>query len=79
MRPLPERFECLVSALAVAIGWEAMIVQRDARNLPRAEEQQVTTWAAHALIDAMLTEAGGTSLPTAPPSRARAPDATADR
>jgi AcrR family transcriptional regulator len=73
-----ERFERLVSALAVAIGWEAMIVLRDTRNLPRAEEQQVTTWAAHALIDAVLTEAGGTSLPAAPPRRARTPDAPAD-
>ncbi|MGH8961036.1 MAG: TetR/AcrR family transcriptional regulator [Jatrophihabitantaceae bacterium] len=52
-----EQFGRLVSGLSVLIGWEAMIVLRDTRGLRRATERRVTTWSAHALIDAMLTEA----------------------
>lgn len=51
-----ERFERLVSALAVLIGWEAMIVLRDTRGLGPTTERRVTIWAAHALIDTMLAE-----------------------
>lgn len=54
-----EQLERLVSALAVVIGWEAMIVLRDTRNLPAGLERRVTAWSAHALIDAMLAEASG--------------------
>lgn len=74
-----EQFERLVSGLSVIIGWEAMIVLRDVRGLAAEDEQAVTLWAAQALVDAMLTEAGqGTSrrvdggrrgpAPTTPPS-----------
>jgi AcrR family transcriptional regulator len=52
-----EQFERLVSALAVVIGWEAMIVLRDTRNLSRTAERRASTWAARALLDAMLAEA----------------------
>ncbi len=52
-----EQFGRLVSALAVVIGWEAMIVLRDIRGLDTAQETQAVTWAARALIDAMLAEA----------------------
>lgn len=62
-----EQFERLVSALAVTIGWEAMIVLRDTRGLPRATEGRVTRWAAHALIDAALSE------PVTPRRRAHTP------
>jgi AcrR family transcriptional regulator len=53
-----EQFERLVSALAVVIGWESMIVLRDTRGLSRAAERRVTRWTAHAVVDAMIVEAG---------------------
>lgn len=56
-----EQFQRLVSGLSVVLGWEAMIVLRDLRALDRAAEARVTEWAAMALLDAMLVEAG---LPT---------------
>jgi AcrR family transcriptional regulator len=56
-----EQFERLVSALAVTIGWEAMIVLRDTRGLRPATERRVTTWTAHTLIDAILAEAATTT------------------
>ncbi|MGH3495529.1 MAG: TetR/AcrR family transcriptional regulator [Sciscionella sp.] len=64
VRPLRDRlsteqFERLVSALAVIIGWEAMIVLRDTRNLSRRQEQRVTLWTAHAVLDAMLAGPDG--------------------
>lgn len=52
-----EQFERLVSALAVVIGFEAMVVLRDVRGLDTARETKTVTWAARALVDAMLTEA----------------------
>lgn len=52
-----EQFERLVSSLALVIGWEAMIVLRDVRGLDHAEETATVTWAARALLDAMLAEA----------------------
>lgn len=54
----PERFDLLVSALAVILGWEALIVLRDTRALSRDREREVITWSAHALIDASLAGAG---------------------
>jgi AcrR family transcriptional regulator len=61
LQPLRERldqeqFERLVSALAMIIGWEAMVVLRDIRSLDTDEETRTVTWAARALVDAMLTE-----------------------
>jgi AcrR family transcriptional regulator len=52
-----EQHNRLVSALAVVLGWEAMIVLRDLRGLDPAAERTVTTWAARALVTAMLREA----------------------
>lgn len=52
-----EQFERLVSALAIVIGWEAMVVLRDIRDLDLDKEKKTVTWAARALVDAMLTEA----------------------
>jgi AcrR family transcriptional regulator len=52
----PRRFERLVSALAMVIGWEALIVLRDIRGLTAADSASVTVWAAHALLHAMLAE-----------------------
>jgi AcrR family transcriptional regulator len=48
----PERFERLVSALALLIGWESMIVLQDTRALTAAEAEEVCVWAARALVAA---------------------------
>ncbi|MFN8187041.1 MAG: helix-turn-helix domain-containing protein [Gaiellales bacterium] len=47
-----ERFERLVSALTVLIGWEAMIVLEDTRGLSHVEAEEVCVWAARALLAA---------------------------
>jgi len=52
-----EQFDRLVSALALVLGWEAMVVLRDLRGLDAAEEAKTVTWAARSLVDAMLAEA----------------------
>ena len=52
-----EQFERLASALALVAGWEAMTVLRDVRGLDAEQEARVLTWAARALVDAMLAEA----------------------
>jgi hypothetical protein len=49
-------FERLVSALAMVIGWEALIVLQDLRGLTPDEQTEVSTWAAHALIRAALQD-----------------------
>jgi AcrR family transcriptional regulator len=54
----PDRFEQLVSALAVVIGWEAFIVLFDVRGLTADQAGQVLTGAALTLIDAALDQAG---------------------
>jgi len=48
----PERFERLVSALALVIGWESMIVLQDIRGLSAQEAEDVCAWAAGALLAA---------------------------
>lgn len=52
-----EQFERLVSALALVIGWEAMVVLRDIRSLDAEREANVVTWATRTLVGAMLAEA----------------------
>jgi hypothetical protein len=37
----PERFERLVSALTLVIGWEAMIVLHDTRGLSASDAEEV--------------------------------------
>lgn len=51
-----ERFERLVSALAMVIGLEALLVLRDIRGLDRAEMEEVSRWATRALLRASLQE-----------------------
>lgn len=53
-----EQYERLVSALALVLGWEALIVLRDVRGLSPDEEADVTSWAARALVAAALADAG---------------------
>jgi len=48
----PERFELLVSALTLVLGWEAMIVLEDTRGLSAAEAEEVCVWSAQALLAA---------------------------
>jgi AcrR family transcriptional regulator len=52
------RFERLVSALAMVIGWESLIVARDIRALRLEDAQDVSAWAARTLVRATLEEAG---------------------
>jgi AcrR family transcriptional regulator len=50
------RFERLVSALSMLIGWEALTVARDVRELDGTEAAEVSAWAARALLKATLAE-----------------------
>jgi AcrR family transcriptional regulator len=52
-----KQFERLVSALAMVIGWESLIVARDIRGLTVKEAEDVSAWAARALVRASLDEA----------------------
>jgi hypothetical protein len=49
-------FERLVSALAMVVGWEALIVLQDLRGLGLDEQAETSLWAARALIRATLDE-----------------------
>jgi AcrR family transcriptional regulator len=51
------RYERLVSALAMCMGIEALIVLRDLRGLRESEAEEVSRWAARALLRASLEEA----------------------
>ena len=55
----PGAFERLVSALAMLIGWEALIVLQDLRGLTAEQQQETSLWAARALIRATLDERDG--------------------
>jgi AcrR family transcriptional regulator len=55
-RVAPADFERLVSALAMVIGWEAVIVARDLRTLRYDDAADVSAWAARALVRAALDE-----------------------
>ena len=50
------RFERLVSALALVVGIEALLVLRDIRGLDGAEMEEVSRWAARALLRTSLEE-----------------------
>ena len=50
------RYQRLVSALAMCIGFEALLVLRDIRGLDPAQAEQVSSWAARALLRASLDE-----------------------
>jgi hypothetical protein len=52
----PVAFERLVSALAMVVGWEALIVLQDLRGLTPNEQLDTLLWAACALIRATLDE-----------------------
>ena len=52
----PARWGRLVGALAMVVGWEALIVQRDVCGLSAAEGEQLSVWAAHAFLQASVRE-----------------------
>jgi AcrR family transcriptional regulator len=54
---IPESdYQRLVSALAMVIGWEALVVLHDLRGLDGDAQQDVSLWAARTLIAATLRE-----------------------
>jgi AcrR family transcriptional regulator len=53
----PQRFEILVSALAMVVGWEAFVVLQDVRGLSSDEQRETSLWAARSLIRAALDSA----------------------
>ncbi|HTL43350.1 MAG TPA: TetR/AcrR family transcriptional regulator [Vicinamibacterales bacterium] len=46
------KFQRLVNALAMVVGWEALIVQRDVCGLSSSEGEELSLWAARALVAA---------------------------
>ena len=50
----PKQWRRLVAALAMVVGWEAMVVQRDVCALTPAEGEELSVWAAKALLRAAL-------------------------
>ena len=52
----PAAFERLVSALAMVVGWEALIVLQDLRGLSPDEQLDTSLWAARSLIRTALDE-----------------------
>lgn len=50
------RFERLVSSLAMVVGWEALLVQRDIRALNATEAEELSAWTARALVRATLAD-----------------------
>ncbi len=48
----PAKWRRLVAAIAMVVGWEALIVQRDVCGLSPAEGTQLSLWAARALLRA---------------------------
>jgi AcrR family transcriptional regulator len=52
----PKRWNRLVAALAMVMGWEALIVQRDVCGLSAAEGEELSVWAARAFLRETLRE-----------------------
>jgi AcrR family transcriptional regulator len=55
-----QRFQRLVFALTMVVGWEALIVQRDICGLTAEQGEDLSAWAARALLQATLAEAEST-------------------
>ena len=62
-------FERLVSALAMVVGWEALIVLQDLRGLAADEQLDTSLWAARSLITTALAEHDARKKPRAARSR----------
>jgi AcrR family transcriptional regulator len=50
------RWRRLVCGLAMIVGWEALIVQRDVCGLTASEGEELSLWAAQALLDATFED-----------------------
>jgi AcrR family transcriptional regulator len=61
----PAHWRRLVCALAMVVGWEALIAQRDVCGLTAAEGEELSLWAARALVRAALAENGERGGPAA--------------
>jgi len=67
-----KRFERLVSALVMVLGWESLFVQRDIRGLSLEQSEDLSAWAAVALLRASLAEADAeVAMKKRPARRAR--------
>jgi AcrR family transcriptional regulator len=55
-RLTPTGWRRLVAALAMVVGWEALIVQRDVCGLSAADGEELSVWAARAFLRATLHE-----------------------
>jgi AcrR family transcriptional regulator len=51
------RWRRLVSALAMVVGWEALIVQRDVCGMSTEDGVELSLWTARTLVEATLREA----------------------
>jgi AcrR family transcriptional regulator len=51
-----QQFDRLVAALAMVVGWEPLIVQRDICGLTAAQGEELSVWAARALVAAAVAE-----------------------
>jgi AcrR family transcriptional regulator len=49
-------FDRLVAAIALVVGWEAMIVERDICGLSPQQAQELSVWAARSLLHATVRE-----------------------
>jgi hypothetical protein len=52
----PARWRRLVAGLAMVVGWEAIIAQRDVCGLDAAEGEELSVWAAQALLRATMKD-----------------------
>jgi AcrR family transcriptional regulator len=52
----PAQWRRLVCALAMVVGWEALVAQRDVCGLSAAEGEELSVWAARAIVQAALSE-----------------------
>ena len=55
----PAPWRRLVAALAMVVGWEALIVQRDVCGLSASEGEELSVWAAQAFLQATLQKRPG--------------------
>jgi len=53
----PALWRRLVAAIAMIVGWEALIVQRDVCGLTASEGEELSVWAARTFLRAALREA----------------------
>lgn len=57
------RWRRLVAALAMVVGWEALIAQRDVAGLTASEGEELSVWVARALVRATLQESTARKRP----------------